>query len=297
MGYTHYWTQTRSFTADEWAETSADIKEILDYTENLLGVPLANGMGDAATRPIFDSDDITFNGLGDDAHETFTIHRKRQKEWEGGSMGGDFCKTAEKPYDIAVTACLCYLASVAETHSVSSDGKGADFIDGLSAAAKALPRKANVLDIPVDIMKEDRWTGPWISGQNKSGYAVHFCVNGYGYVEKQKAREWYRFDSHEVMAQFLDSHKQATFRKGGSTTFGAYSTKEPDIWNATGSFDQARHARIAKAQGKVLATLFPADAAHAIAPPAFIRPGEMPRPEDTGSFCYSLTDLLQKIAA
>lgn len=293
MGYTHYWTQNRSFTADEWTGLSTDIAEILKYVENDLGVPLADGGGEHATRPVFDADDIIFNGLGDDAHETFIIHRKRQKAWEGGRLGGDFCKTARKPYDVAVTACLCYLASVTETHVVNSDGRGGDFMTGLATARAAVPSKANVLDIPLDLMKEDRWTGPWISGQQGSGYEVHFCIDGYGYVERLSTHDWYRFESHEALGRFLTASKTAIFRKSGRTSFGRYEAVESDIWNASGSFDEARHKRIARAQAKALYYLFPVWS-ESVRPPAFVRPGDLPRPEEQGAFCYSLTELMQR---
>jgi hypothetical protein len=296
MGYTHYWTQTRSFTDEEWSNVSGDIREILTYVENALGVPIAGGCGEGGTRPSFDAKHIMFNGLSDDSHETFTITRKRSKTWEGGTLGADFCKTARKPYDVAVTACLCYLASISETHSVSSDGNGPEFIDGLHAARNALPGKANMLDIPIDIMKDDRWTGPWVSGHMDSGFNVRFCVDGMGYVERGNSKEWYRFESHQALAQFLNANKFANFPRGGMTSFGRYPSHENDIWNASGSFDEARHKRIARAQAKVLRQLFPAPVEHAVPPPAFVRPGDMSRPEDVGQFCYSLAELMQKVA-
>jgi hypothetical protein len=292
MGYTHYWNQTRAFTVDEWAELTTDIRAITGYVENYLGVSLANGMGDPITRPEFTADVIQFNGVGDDgAHETFTIYRKRVKEWEGGSLGGAFCKTARKPYDVAVTACLCYLASVTGTHVVSSDGHGANFVDGLAAARAAVPAKANVLDIPVGVMESDRWTGPWIDGQQGSGYEVQFCVDGFGYVWQRKSKSWYRFDSHAVLAQYLDARKVVRFHNGKTGGMWGYSNTEANIWHASGSFDEARHKRIARAQAKALAPLFPADASHAFAPPAYIRPGDMPRPGET-PFHYHLSDLI-----
>jgi hypothetical protein len=36
--------------------------------------------------------------------------------------------------------------------------------------------------------------------------------------------------------------------------------------------------------------------AHAEKPPAFVRPGEFTRPEDDSAFCYSLADLIAKVA-
>jgi len=275
MGYTHYWTQKRTFTADEWTEVSDDIRSILSYVEVHLAVPLTNGNGDGGTRPVFAARNIAFNGVGDDSHETFSVSRNRVRLWEGCRLGNDFCKTARKPYDVAVTACLCYLASVTCAYSVSSDGKGPDFTLGLDAARKALPRKANLLDYPLDVMRDDRWTGPWVHGFEGSGYAVRFCIDGSGYVEKQSTKEWYRFDTHESLGRFLVAHRQAVFPRGGSARWGIYDRFETNIWNASGSFDQARHARIARAQRKALAPLFPPDAQHAFEPPAYVRPGDI----------------------
>lgn len=295
MGYTHYWTQTRSFSGDEWLEVSADIREILTFVQHGRDIPLANGDGDFGTHPTFSATEIMFNGAGDeDSHETFVLPRARRKEWDGGSLGGNFCKTARKPYDLAVTAVLCYLSSVAGAYDVSSDGHGHNFVDGLAAAREALPSKANLLDIPMGVMAADRWTGPWISGSR--GYDVQFCINGKAYVTHLKSGATYCFATHGEMGQFLEAHKRAKFRSGGRSTFGSYGRDEPDIWHAYGSFDKARHDRIAKAQVKVLSKLFPVDAAHAEQPPAYVRPGELARPEDNGTFCYSLGDLMRSIA-
>ena len=299
MVYTHYWTQTRAFTAEEWTETTEAIREIVSYTENMLAAPLGNGTGDPGTRPVFGAGEILFNGVGADSYETFAFSRKVLKGAVGDGTCYDshgFCKTARKPYDVAVTATLCYLASVTGTHSVSSDGRGVDFVAGLNAARQAVPAKANMLDIPIDIMREDRWTGPWVRTGEKCHYHARFCVDGFGYVS-HRDKTWYRFPSHQALAEFLDRNKRATFKTGSRTSLGIYGREEPDIWKASGSFDAARHARIAKAQTKVLKTLFPVGAAHAHNPPAYIRPGEMPRPEDAGTFCYSLSELLQKVAA
>lgn len=295
MGYTHYWNQKRAFTVDEWRDMSADLTEILSYVENMLGVPLADGNGEAGTRPAFTADSILFNGIGDDAHETFIVNRKRVKTWSGASLGNDFCKTAEKPYDVAVTACLCYLSSVTETHTVSSNGKGHDFVNGLNAARMALPGKANVLDIPRGVMEQDRWTGPWVS-DSTSAYEINFCVDGRGYVQKRSTKEWCCFKSHEELGRFLDANKHATFRSGGlaNSRFGSYGRDEPNLWHAAGSFDQARHDRIARAQNKVLCTLFPVDTAHVGNPPAFVRPNDMMAAADA-PFHYSLDDLLRSV--
>jgi hypothetical protein len=308
VGYTHYWTQNRNFTQDEWQAVRDDIGAIVNYAQHDCGIPLADCEGSPKTSPLLDSDVIMFNGLGDDAHESFIIRRviptapryngDKHPEW-------DFCKTARKPYDDVVTACLCYLGSVtrrneprtgdpiigSEVFSTTSDGGGSDFLIGLDLARKALPRVANQLDIPMPIMESDRWCAPWINDGNCKGYEVHFCIDGRGYVIKTRTKESYCFETHVALAQFLERTKHAKFRIGGRTGWGSYPAHEENIWNAYGSFDQARHARIAKAQAKVLATLFPVDPSCAQQPPAYVRPGEMP--DNSGrEFCYSVSDLL-----
>jgi hypothetical protein len=69
---------------------------------------------------------------------------------------------------------------------------------------------------------------------------------------------------------------------------------EPNIWNAMGSFDAARHKRIAKAQFLYLTELFQTrDAVYSQKPPAYVRPGEMPEPETRH---YSFSELLKELA-
>lgn len=313
MGYTHYWTQTRNFTPAEWIVVVDDIRAILTYAQHDCGIALANGNGDGGTSPEF-GETIMFNGVGDDSHETMLINRRVPKaKYEGDfNPSWDFCKTARKPYGPVVTACLCYLTTVTrredpashepiigtEVFTASSDGDGSDFLVGLDLARKALPRVANMLDIPMDVMKSDRWCGPWVNivggatgCEANTNFEVHFCVDRKGYVLRPRTGESYCFESHLALARFLDKTKFAKFTSGGSTGWGSYGREEPDIWHASGSFDAARHLRIKRAQEKVLKTLFPVDAACAQQPPAYVRPGEMP--DNAGhEFCYSIGDLL-----
>lgn len=307
MGYTHHWIQTRDLSGDEWEDVSADIKAILRYAAFEANITLANGAGEGGTQPEFFPAWIGFNGLGDDAHEDFTIRRRRlpKDAWE--VRGQAFCKTDRKPYDAAVTAVLCYLATVTrrddehgepivgtEAFRVSSDGHGKDFLAGLEIARAALPRKANQLDLPMGVMQDDRWCAPWV-GLKTSGYSLNFCVDGYAYAINQRG-ESYRFGSHDELADWLETNKRAVFARGGQTGWGSYGREEPDIWNATGSFDKARHDRIGRAQAKKLATLFPAPTARAIQPPAYVRPGDYA--ENGGRpFAYRHTDLLALRAA
>lgn len=306
MGYTHYWTQVRDFTCEEWRQIGADVMPILNDVQHAQGVPLGDGEGNPGTQPVFTADHILFNGVGDDSHETFVLYRRRpaKEPWQR-RRGGDFCKTARKPYDLAVTAMLCYLATVPgntelferPAFSVHSDGHGSEWLAGLAAARRALPRYANILDIPRDILKADRWCMPWVHTEQASGYAVNFCVDGKGYVWQRKSDTWCCFPSHVALAAFLDRTRQVTFRKRVKYAFDRVVFREDyteaNIWNATGSFDAARHAHIARSQATALAPLFPPDPHHAGNPPSYMRPGDMP-PLETKAYYFE--DLLRQPA-
>src|SRR5579863_3290890 len=158
MGYTHYWDQTRDYTDEEWAQIREDMTELLKDVQHVQGIPLGNWNGDPGSSPAITDKDIRFNGVGEDHYETFVVWRKPRRGEE--SIG---CKTARKPYDLAVTAALCYLATVEPAvFRVTSDGHGREWLDGLAEARRALPRYANQLDIPMGILKADRWCPPWV---------------------------------------------------------------------------------------------------------------------------------------
>jgi hypothetical protein len=90
MGYTHYMRSHRAFTAKEWADFTAEVKELIKNST----VPLANGAGDKDSKPIVNADLVSFNGVGRDSHETAYVTRNAESS--------SFCKTAQKPYDSIV---------------------------------------------------------------------------------------------------------------------------------------------------------------------------------------------------
>ena len=95
MGYTNYWTQTSNFTDKEWLKVLGEFDYMLDILENIV----------IETKYIDRDKYIAFNGIGKDDldHETFVINRyKKDNEFT-------FCKTARKPYDIAVWHMLYFI--------------------------------------------------------------------------------------------------------------------------------------------------------------------------------------------
>jgi hypothetical protein len=162
MGYTHYWTHRKSFTAAEWQTIKTDVTRILETAERA-GIRFGTYDGSGAvTLPTIDRDEngehLAFNGLGDDRAETFWINKDRapREPWQEASRRGwTFCKTNRQPYDEAVTAALVYLESVYPAKiDAGSDGDAEDWEAGLGLAREALPHLSDVLRIPKEIALE-----------------------------------------------------------------------------------------------------------------------------------------------
>ena len=137
MGYTHYWRQLRDFTDTEWQELTRLAKLIT-----------ADGVLDQTLSTVefnIDNEQICFNGVGDNGHETFRITKKKRpkadyEEQEAYDRQGafEFCKTAQKPYDRYVVAVLCAIYRVQrDVMNISSDGNTADWTEGLFHAVRS----------------------------------------------------------------------------------------------------------------------------------------------------------------
>jgi len=129
-GYTHYFTWHQ--TPDEAAikKCVAEMRLIILTRTNILA-----GANDADSPLVLEESRVDLNGIGDDAHEPFVFP---------GRPGFNFCKTAYKPYDEVVTACLI----VARDHfppsalAISSDGAWEDWDNGAKLYASVLKRPA-----------------------------------------------------------------------------------------------------------------------------------------------------------
>jgi hypothetical protein len=133
MGYTHYWTP-KPINFDEWCKVVDDMRRMFAAVDTLsVEYDLPN------IPPLANSEWIYFNGKGDAGHETFMIERE--------SVDWTCCKTAQKPYDIAVTAALIYLSAL-HGFDVESDGDSADWQAGLILAKTVWPELSSVLVVP-----------------------------------------------------------------------------------------------------------------------------------------------------
>ncbi len=99
MGYTNYWNQFRDFTDEEWAQIKNQIEYVGAVMDNVVIV--------------YGVDFISFNGMGEESHEDFVLSKKQMLSPNDVRMNRpyafNFCKTAEKPYDIGVWYLLTWI--------------------------------------------------------------------------------------------------------------------------------------------------------------------------------------------
>jgi len=106
MGYTRYWNIKNDLDDCRFLK----FKEICNQIVELFDIPLDD--------IIIDDSVVRFNGVGDNAHETFLFSKK---------SGFNFCKTQRKPYDAVVCACLLTAMDVfGNDISFLSDGDNDD---------------------------------------------------------------------------------------------------------------------------------------------------------------------------
>jgi hypothetical protein len=155
MGYTHYFAydpEAEPFIT-AWPRMLRDAQLIAAYASGELGVRLANGFGDGS--PQLDSRRIWLNGCaeGDLRHESFLIEGTGYENQRGGRglhaarWVRGFCKTARKPYDIAVTSILLRFRHLApEAFVIASDGGWEDdWCLASNAPGRARPAPAEVV--------------------------------------------------------------------------------------------------------------------------------------------------------
>jgi hypothetical protein len=122
MGYTHYYDQTKDFSKKRWENLVDDTRTIIAYCKKK-GIHIDFEWNEQKEPEISD-EMIRFNGRGDEGYETFVLVKKKPKSWrENTNEYFYFCKTARKPYDLAVGLVLLRAESNApKVLKISSDG-------------------------------------------------------------------------------------------------------------------------------------------------------------------------------
>ena len=113
MGYTHYLTPKKETTTTkaQFKKIVAAVKKIEKHLASV-GLVLHDGRGEN-TGVVYTDEYFAFNGKGDESHETFYFDMTDKFK---------FCKTARKPYDIAVCMVLIAIKEHVKDIEVNSDG-------------------------------------------------------------------------------------------------------------------------------------------------------------------------------
>lgn len=132
MGYTHYFKQNKPVSEQQWKAFQADAEVILKHVQDNFGIVL---MTNDDKTVLIDSERVNLNGderQGLD-HETFFLE-KDYREF-------NFCKTARKPYDLAVCALLLLAHEhMKEHHDIGSDGSFEEWQEAMQLNADVLGR-------------------------------------------------------------------------------------------------------------------------------------------------------------
>jgi len=122
MGYTHYWKVSKDIPETTWKLIARDARKVMHESSSILSSERGEKVVNASK--------IHFEGIGENAHETFLLLRTQ--------VDFDFCKTAQKPYDVVVCAVLAIAFEHAPDYiKPSSDGKCEDWQAGVDLCASS----------------------------------------------------------------------------------------------------------------------------------------------------------------
>lgn len=142
MGYTHYFPQNRPFSDMEWSQITKAFRKLADSDEckDLIQPEINCGWTDFFTHESIKGEAIAFNGVEDDACETFVLEKSPESLDEF-----IFCKTNRRPYDKMVTAMLIVCAGYAEgALSISSDGTAEEWEEGVELVTRVLKKPTRI---------------------------------------------------------------------------------------------------------------------------------------------------------
>jgi len=120
MGYTHYFQQIEELPKDKWNKFTEEVKTILDDGQTIIKFDYNSNK-----PPQIDEEEVRFNGVGDNGHETFYLSRVQFPRYNrtDKSKYFNFCKTARKPYDRYVVKVLILMEKYfGDDVEIDSDG-------------------------------------------------------------------------------------------------------------------------------------------------------------------------------
>lgn len=156
MGYTHYWEfkrpkQVKGNAEEAEKQYQLAVRQcqriIRYYNKHVKALDPKHPdrlAGYSAHCKVNQYGGIDFNGTGDLGHENFVLREHFSQCFDHPRRPGfNFCKTARKPYDRVVVACLATLKHyLGDLIDVDSDGDFDDWFDGVALAKEALRIKS-----------------------------------------------------------------------------------------------------------------------------------------------------------
>jgi hypothetical protein len=146
IGYTHYWTfkQPSKVKGNAAKAETKYLQAIGECQRVVKAFYKENGgiSGFSAHTKLGQYGGLEFNGKQELSHEPFVLREHFRQNFEGHFDGFNFCKTAQKPYDTLVVACLAILKyRLGDLVEVSSDGRASDWDEGVLYAQTVLGLK------------------------------------------------------------------------------------------------------------------------------------------------------------
>ena len=142
MGYTHYFSTQKETGAATWAVLVEQAKQLAAAIPE--DIKICGGFGTGA--PEFTDERLWFNGdeaTGQD-YETMMVERViTPAAWSQPDEKGlvfNFCKTAQRPYDLLVCAVLIAMKQTIIC-SIGTDGDEADWKDAIAFYNRVMGRK------------------------------------------------------------------------------------------------------------------------------------------------------------
>lgn len=85
MGYTHYWYTKKELDRNQWNNFLSDARKIINYSENVLGIKLANGGGEG--EPDLNNEFINLNGSDSQPVGIWTTSEHITLAWPSDNAG------------------------------------------------------------------------------------------------------------------------------------------------------------------------------------------------------------------
>jgi hypothetical protein len=89
MGYSHYFYVPQKFETETFAHFALDVQKIIEFSEQSLGIELANGLAEPGSKPEITLDRIVFNGSDQQTPGQWTTNEEIIIPWPAPTASTD----------------------------------------------------------------------------------------------------------------------------------------------------------------------------------------------------------------